>query len=201
MKLTLKQESLLVSLAAGIFTGAALFDVLPESSKTLGIPFATIWILIGLIIWYLQKKILQRFKKPDLPPAVASALWFHSILEGIVTGLAFAVSKNLGYAVLLAMTLHLLPEFFAAITLMKNAGAKNKTSIYVTIIGFIIMYASFILTYLYLPNFGNLLPIAIALSGGAFFYIGLVSFLKIKPKGFAIWLAYILGVIITLFFN
>lgn len=201
MNLTLKQESLLVSLAAGIFTGAAFFDVLPESGKTLGLPAAAAWIIIGLILWYLQKKILQRFKKPDLPPGVATALWFHSVLEGIVTGLAFAVSKNLGYAVLLAMTLHLLPEFFAAITLMKNAGAKNKTSIYVTIIGFIIMYTSFVLTFIFLPHLGKILPIMIAMSGGAFLYIGLVSFLKIKPKGLVTWLAFIIGGIITLLFS
>ncbi len=89
-----------------------------------------------------------------MPPLVASALWFHSTLEGIVTGLAFGVSQATGLLVLAGMTLHLLPEFFAAVALMRGAGSKTRTSVAVTIAGFVILYAGFGLTYAFLPRLG-----------------------------------------------
>lgn len=169
-------NNLLTSLAAGIFAGAAIFDVFPEASKQLGPLVATVWMGAGLLIWWLQKITLLRFKRPDMPSLVASALWFHSVLEGLVTGLAFGVSRNFGLLVLAAMTLHLLPEFFAAVTLMKGAGSKNRTSLFVTVMGFVILYSSFGLTYVFLPQLGPILPALIAISGGAFLYVGGVGF-------------------------
>lgn len=167
---------LIICLSAGIFVGAALFDALPKAEEGLGFIGAIAGILVGLTLWWLQKKTLQRFKQPDLPPLVTSALWLHSALEGIVTALSFGISQSFGWLVLGAMVLHLLPEFFAAVTLMLGSGATKRTSVMVTLGGYGVLFLSFILTYLWLPNFGRALPLLIALSGGAFLYIGLVSF-------------------------
>ncbi|OGL73098.1 hypothetical protein A3E39_04360 [Candidatus Uhrbacteria bacterium RIFCSPHIGHO2_12_FULL_60_25] len=181
MYLTKAQNALVTSLAAGIFVGAALFDVFPEASARLGSTIAITWMAAGLLFWWLQKHVLRRFQKPDMPPLVASALWFHSILEGIVTGLAFGVSQTFGILVLAAMTLHLLPEFFAAVGLMRGAGSKTRTSVAVTIAGFVILYLSFGLTYVFVPQLDpTTLPALIALSGGAFLYVGCVSFWRLR---------------------
>lgn len=173
-------DAFFTSLAAGIFVGAALFDVAPETSERLGAAMAAAWMTAGLIAWRLQKIVLRRFKRPDMPTLVASALWFHSVLEGIVTGLAFGVSRTLGVLVVAAMTLHLLPEFFAAVALMRGAGSKTRTSVAVTLTGFVMLYASFGLTYVFLPQLGPLLPVLIAMSGGAFLYVGSVSFWRLR---------------------
>jgi zinc transporter ZupT len=78
------------------------------------------------------------------------------------------------------MTLHILPEFFAATTLMKGAGSTTKWSLTTTFAGFGLLYASFGITYRLIPDFGLALPTALAISGGAFLFVGLASFWKRK---------------------
>lgn len=196
MSLTKTQNALITSLAAGIFVGAALFDVYPEASARLGPTLSIAWMAAGLFVWRLQKIVLRRLNRPDMPSLVASALWFHSILEGIVTGLAFGVSRSFGILVLAAMTLHLLPEFFAAVGLMRGAGSKTRTSVAVTISGFVILYASFGLTYVFVPQLGpTMLPALIAMSGGAFLYVGSVSYWR--HRGARTLVAFLVGAAIA----
>lgn len=192
-------HDILVSIAAGIFIGAALFDVFPETQEKLGVAGAITWMISGMLLWWLQKIILRRFKKPEMPPLVASALWFHSVLEGVVTGLSFGISQQFGLLVLGTMVLHLLPEFFAAVALLRGAGSAQQTSVGVTLTGFIIMFVSFGLTYRFLPDFGTVLPMAIAMSGGAFLYIGSVSFWRKINMKTAI--ASTVGILIALLFR
>lgn len=176
----ISKSDFLVSLAGGIFIGGALFDVLPEAIKNLGISTALLWLLIGYVGWWIIKLVLQKLKKPALPYLAAAALWFHSVLEGTVTGLAFGISQLFGFFILIAMTLHILPEFFAATALMKGTGLTTKSSLATTFAGFGLLYASFGITYLLIPDFGIILPTALALSGGAFLFVGLASFWKRK---------------------
>lgn len=168
----------LISLAAGIFAGAAVFDSFPEASERLGWSGAITWMIIGIALWYIQKVILRWLERPEMPVLVATALWLHSVLEGIVTGLAFGVSRNFGILIATAMILHLLPEFFAAVGLMKGAGSTTRTSAVTAFTGYAVLFASFGITYAVLPSIDAYLPFAIAISGGAFLYIGVKSFWK-----------------------
>lgn len=175
-----KKIDIIVSLAAGIFIGGVIFDAFPEAAKSMGITSALVWIAIGCAVWWASKLLLNALKQPALPWLTAAALWLHSILEGLVTGLAFGVSETLGFFILAAMTFHLLPEFFAAIALMKGAGSTTQKSLWITFGGFILLYVSFALTYISIPNLTSVLPIATALSGGAFLFVGVASFLRRK---------------------
>ena len=180
MNNTKTKTDAIVCLAAGIFIGGVIFDVFPKAAKSLGIMPALIWMAIGYVVWWVSKALLNTLKQPALSWLTAAALWFHSILEGIITGLAFGVSETFGLFILAAMTFHILPEFFAAIALMKGAGSTTQKSIWTTCIGFIVLYASFGLTYILIPNLASVLPFAVAISGGAFLFVGLASFWKRK---------------------
>ncbi len=193
--ITISKSDLLVSVAGGIFIGGALFDVLPETIKNLGISTSLFWLLIGYIGWWIIKLVLQKLKKPALPFLTAAALWFHSVLEGMVTGLAFGVSRTFGLFILVAMTLHILPEFFAATTLMKGTGSTTKWSLTTTLAGFGLLYASFGITYRLIPDFTAVLPTALALSGGGFLFVGLASFWKRKSLANFVSLLVGIGVI------
>lgn len=86
---SISKSDLIVSLASGIFIGGALFDVLPEVSERLGISAALLWLSGGFLGWWIIKVVLQKLKKPAMPTLTAIALWLHSVLEGVITGLAF----------------------------------------------------------------------------------------------------------------
>lgn len=189
-------KKLFIALAAGIFFGAALFDIFPEARERFGAPVALAWFLVGILAWIAQKKILRALRKPDFAPLVATALWLHSVLEGILTGLAFGVSRAFGVVVLLGMVLHLLPEFFGALTLLRGAGVRVHASVLVPLAGFLILFLSFGATYYWLPSFGVNLNRLVALSGGAFLYIGVVSFFRTHPfreRAILSFVAFILG--------
>ena len=169
-------KAILPILASGIFFGAALADALPEAARELGLGQALAFLVLGFAIWWLQKATLKPWKASAQVVPLATALWFHSVLEGLVTGLSFGISETVGYLVLGGMILHLLPEFFAAVTLLKASGAGNRAAVFVTFAGYAVLFASFAATYRFLPQFGDALPAAVALSGGAFLYIGIVSY-------------------------
>ena len=188
------KSNIIISIAAGIFLGVALIDALPETTKQLGLFIAMTWMLAGALLWWLQKIILKRFKKPEMSVLVATALWLHSALEGIVTGLAFGISQSFGIIVLIGMIIHLLPEFFAAVALMRGAGSKNRTALLVTFIGYLVLFISFALTYYYLPQLGTSLPILGAISGGAFAFIGIASYWK--RRGIRTSFAFLSGIIV-----
>lgn len=188
------KSNIIISIAAGIFLGVALVDALPEATKQLGLLVAIAWMLVGAFLWWLQKVVLKLFKKPDMPVLVATALWLHSALEGIVSGLAFGISRSFGIIVLIGMIIHLLPEFFAAVALMRGAGSKNRTAITTTFIGYLVLFVAFGITYYYLPKFGASLPIIGAISGGAFAFIGIASYWK--RRGTNTLLAFLFGIIV-----
>lgn len=168
----MKNKNYFAVVSAGIFVGAALFDALPEAAELLGFWYAVLGMAGGIFLWWFQKNILHRLEKPEMPILVTTALWFHSLLEGVVTGLAFGVSRFTGFVVLTAMVLHLLPEFFAAVSLMKGSGASNRSAVFTTFTGYLVLFSSFLATFSYVPSLGAMLPVAVALSGGAFLYIG-----------------------------
>lgn len=62
---------------------------------------------------------------------------------------------------------------------------------------FIGLVVGFVLTYLLLPQFGRVLPFLIFLSGGAFIYIGLVSFGR--RLSFFNAIGFAAGICVTLF--
>ena len=168
-------KAIIPILASGIFFGAALADALPEAARELGLGPALALLVLGFAIWWLQKAVLKPWKASARVVPLATALWFHSALEGLVTGLSFGISETVGYLVLGGMVLHLLPEFFAAVTLVRTSGAGNRAAVLVTFVGYAVLFVSFAATYRLLPQFGAALPMAIALWGGPFLYVGLVS--------------------------
>ncbi|MBI2046164.1 MAG: hypothetical protein HYT28_01990 [Parcubacteria group bacterium] len=194
--MTTENKNYFAVISAGIFVGAALFDALPETAKTLGFWYAILGLAVGMFLWWLQKNILHQLEKPEMPILVTTALWLHSILEGVVTGLAFGVSNFVGSIVLIAMILHLLPEFFAAVSLMKGGGASNRAALFTTVAGYAILFSSFFITRAYLPSMEGILPVMIALSGGAFLYIGTKVYLR--NRSFQSTLIFLVGVLIPL---
>lgn len=194
-----KRGDLLKAVAAGVFVGGAFFDAFPEAASSLGIALAAFWTLIGLLAWAAQKQVLNYFRKLTIAPLVASALWLHSLFEGVVTGLSFGISLTFGYVVAGAMILHLLPEFLAAIALLRGTGTQMRTSLWIIFTTYLFLFAGFIYTYNFLPHLGAVLPAAIAITAGAFLYIG---FLGIARRyTLQNLLGFVIGLIIILVYN
>lgn len=169
----------LVSSASGIFLGVVLFEILPEGVREIGAISTVVWFVAGILGWYILKRITHYFSEYSLAIVSALAFWSHSFLEGAVTALSFSISETVGVAVAAGMLLHLIPEFYAVVGLLKGEGISIKKSVWVDLGGIAVLFLSFGIIYLFLQGIQSdtLVPYEI-LSGGAFAYIGAASFLK-----------------------
>lgn len=196
-----RKQDVFVVLAAGIFIGAVVFDILPEVSKDLHLWLSLTLVAIGAVVWLALKKIADAAGHSGLKVVSALAFWFHSFLEGAVTALSFSASVSAGLIVAAAMALHLVPEFFAITALLKGEGASTKRSVQVDVVGVVILLISFTGLAFWLPGFsGQTLHMLGALSGGAFLYIGAASFVK-RPKTNANIGALCAGLVIAALWN
>ena len=165
----------LLPLAAGIFLGAAVFEVFPDALEETG-PSAWLWGVIGLIVFILVRDGLDYVGRQGLAWVATLGIWLHSFLEGAVTATSYGVSLVVGLLVSAGLILHLIPEVGAVIALLTAAGLSLREAIIRNVItwGFIIV--GFLVVYLFLPGLSrSVLGDALALGGGGFLYLAYLS--------------------------
>jgi len=168
--------------AAGVFIAAVAFDVLPEVSGKIGWTAGLTWAAVGLAVWAVLKLVADHYSRSGLAVVSALAFWFHSLLEGAVTALSFSAGLAVGLVVAGGMLLHLAPEFFAITSYLRGEGVSMRRSVWVDLVGIGILFVSFGLIILWLRGLsGGPLADLMAVSGGAFAYIGVSGILK-RPK-------------------
>lgn len=163
---------LLVALSSGIFAGAAIFEIIPESAKQLGWINAFLLTVTGFVIWYVLKLVTNKFSKNAFAISASLAIWFHSLLEGAITAVGLSIGGIVGFGIVTGMLLHLLPEFFAVVAILRSEGFSLKKSVMVDVITIIVLLVSFGITYYFLRQFSQTTLVALeAVSAGAFLYI------------------------------
>lgn len=125
---------LILGFSAGAVLGVALFDLLPEAielvSGVYSVRTVAILITVGFSVYMLADRFLSlhghNHDNCDNPShdgkLGASALVFHSFLDGFGIGLAFKVSPSIGWVVALAVLAH---DFSDGINTI-NMIIKNK---------------------------------------------------------------------------
>lgn len=133
------QLHLILGFSAGAVLGVALFDLLPEALEltmnTYSVRTLTILIATGFAFYM----ILDRFFSLHLHPKEgcenpghrgnlgASALIFHSFLDGLGIGLAFKVSTVVGWIVAAAVLSHDFSDGINTVSMiLKNQGKKKS---------------------------------------------------------------------------
>lgn len=129
---------LILGFSAGAVLGVALFDLLPEAieltKQTYPAQTITIFVALGFSVYML----LDRFSlvhdhdeddcdKPSHNGKLgASALTFHSFLDGFGIGLAFKVSPAIGWVVALAVLTHDFSDGINTVNMiLKNKGERK----------------------------------------------------------------------------
>lgn len=170
---------ILVAIGAGIFAGAAIFEIIPDTAQQLGWGMALLLTALGILIWYVLKLATNKLSKNAFALTASLAIWFHSALEGAITAVGLRLGGVIGIGIVVGMILHLLPEFFAVVVILKSEGFSLKKSVMVDVVTIIVLLLSFGVVYMFLPNLGKQgLVILEAISAGAFLYIAGHSFLK-----------------------
>lgn len=141
-----------LALGSGFMLGVVFLDIVPESTRLVGIDAAMLCLLGGYFLIHLfEHTLVPHFHFGEeththeladhgrLAPhhAGLSALFglvIHTFFDGVAIASGFLVSVWLGWVIFLAIILHKLPEGFAISSLMLATGRSRRSSLWAAVI-------------------------------------------------------------------
>ena len=130
---------LILGLSAGAVLGVALFDLLPESisltKDVYSVQTVAVLIAVGFSVYMLLDRLFSIHghhedgsgEASSQGRLGASALIFHSFLDGFGIGLAFKISPAIGWVVALAVLTHDFSDGINTVNMiLKNEGGRNS---------------------------------------------------------------------------
>ena len=164
-----------VPLAAGIFAGAAAFEVLPFAVRRIGVAAAA-WGLGGLLIFIAIHKGLDALGHHGAAGASTLGMWLHAFLEGVVTATGYGVSTTLGVLLSLGLVAHLIPEATALVALLRRSGLSVRTSVVRSALSWVLVASGFLVVRFFLPLLPPpVLGAGMAFGAGGLLYLATVS--------------------------
>lgn len=172
------------TLATGVFLGAALLHMLPESEhlfQDLGYHYPFAFIIAGLVflffLWFehLGKEIYQHHDKTH--PAFAILAWAMLSIHSLMLGAALGLSNTRSVAIMLflAIITHKWAESFA-IAVQLNKSSLSKRNAFLFFLSFSLMTPVGIFIGWYfsidVKTYSIIDPILISASAGTFLYLG-----------------------------
>ncbi|MEA2701776.1 MAG: zinc and cadmium transporter [Candidatus Parcubacteria bacterium] len=128
----------LVSLAVGALLGDAFIHLIPEAFETTSDPvMLSLAIIGGILAFFVIEKVLHwhhhqgiEDSEPQIHPVGRIILFsdgFHNFIDGLIVGLAYTVSIEVGIATTIAVILHEIPQEIGDFGVLLHAGyTKSK---------------------------------------------------------------------------
>jgi zinc and cadmium transporter len=181
----------LLYLSGGTLLASALLGLIPEAAETLPVFTVGIWILAGIIFFFLLEKVLlwrscrdnscQR-KSHSAAPMIIIGDAFHNAIDGVVIAASFLTSADLGLFVTLSVLLHEIPQELGDFGILVKCGySKRKALGYNLLSGATALIAG-IAAYFSLNLVQSIVPYAIAVASAGFLYISLADLIPEMHK-------------------
>lgn len=164
-----------VPLSAGIFAGAACFEVLPYAYARAGAGTA-LWALAGLLVFVGIHKGLDALGHQGASWASTLGMWLHSFLEGVVTATGYGVSVTLGLLLSVGLVAHLIPEATALVAVLRRAGLSIRQAVLRSVLSWGLVALGFLVVRDFLPLLSPpVLGAGMAFGAGGLLYLAIVS--------------------------
>jgi zinc and cadmium transporter len=134
-----KYVFLFVSLAIGALLGDAFLHLIPEAVEELGsLTSAGAAIIAGIILFFIIEKLLHWHHHgldADAHVAPVGKLMlisdgFHNFIDGIIIGLSYLVSTEVGIATTIAVLLHEIPQEIGDFGVLVHAGYSKTRALF-----------------------------------------------------------------------
>jgi zinc transporter ZupT len=185
---------LMLGFSAGILGGVTFVDILPEAfaiAKELSIlsVYVSSGVGVGFFVLLLAERYLLGLQEihgrhfihdssapdPSRGLMAVGALTFHGFMDGFVIPMGFSAGPAVGIIVSLAITLHQIPDSFAALALSLRAASSRK-QIFFSVLATAADTPVGIVFGLLLVSLGNsMIPFGLGLSAGTFIYVSAVD--------------------------
>lgn len=176
-----KYTHLLVSFAVGALLGNSILHLLPEIfEETTNPTLSSILIILGIVLFYSLEQFLRwhhGHETTDLhhkkPIAFMNILGdsVHNFLDGLLIAGSFLVSAPLGWATVVAVVLHEIPQEIADFSILLYAKWSIKRIIIVNIFSGLLAVVGVLVGYLANSTFDSFALATLSLTAGGFIYI------------------------------
>ena len=173
---------LILGFSAGAVIGVAFFDLLPESIdlaiKSYNMSFVTLLIACGFTAYMILDRLFslhahnENCENPNHQGKLgASALIFHSFLDGLGIGLAFKVSPEVGWVVAAAVLAHDFSDGINTVNMILKEKGKRSEAMKWLIADSLAPLAGVVSTLFFSVSQATL-GLILAVFTGLFLYIG-----------------------------
>ncbi len=203
----------LLYLAGGTLLGSALVGLIPEAAETLCIHDVVMWVLGGIILFFVLEKIIlwrtchdencERQNHAAAPMIIIGDA-IHNAIDGVVIAASFLTSVELGIFVTISVLLHEIPQELGDFGILIKSGYSRKKALIYNMISGSSAIVSGVLAYFMLEYVQSFVPYTIAIAAASFLYVALADLIpemhkETKPRESAIQIILIvLGIAIIL---
>ncbi|MBP6945925.1 MAG: ZIP family metal transporter [Candidatus Pacebacteria bacterium] len=184
-----KMLFILVGLAAGTLIGDAVIHLIPEALEKIGDERAFgLALLTGVVVFFILEKYLrwhhahhgaeeehemeEALHHPKhLAPMVLLADSIHNLLDGAVIAAGFLISPIVGFATVVAVFLHEIPQEIADYALLVHSGFSRTKALFFNFLSALTAFLGAGFLLLLSSSFELIGAFAGAFTAGAFIYI------------------------------
>jgi len=169
----------LLSFSAGILLSFSLIHLLPEAVEENSLGY--LWTLLSFFAFYVMEHLLgihhcKAEKECERHETFSLISWIgllvHSLIDGVVIGAGFEVSKTLGVLSTLAVLLHELPEGISSMSVMLYGGYAVKEAVIKSSWVAVATPIGAVATFFVSRNINaSFLGILLAIAAGSFLYV------------------------------
>ena len=183
----MKQDTLtkiikyLVSFAVGGLLGGAFFHLLPESMET-GNPFLFVYVLSGIMIFFLIEKFLhwRHCHKGHCDAHTFTYLnligdGIHNFIDGMIIAASFVTDMRLGVITTLAVAAHEIPQEIGDFAILVYGGFSKSKALLFNLLSALTAMAGAVIAYFSFNQIVWLKGFLIPFTAGGFLYIALVD--------------------------
>ena len=170
--------------AAGALLAAVFFDLLPEALEFKESSTVFLWVLIGVVVFFLLERRLGWFHhhheheneknaQHRLPTMLVIGDSVHNAIDGAAIAIAFLADPTLGLVTTIAVALHEIPQEIGDFGLLLKAGWEKKRIIRINVLSAMSAVVAAMMVYFIGSSTEQIIAPALGLISGMLLYISL----------------------------
>lgn len=174
----------LVSLAVGALLGDAFIHLIPEAFETTTDPaMLSLAIIGGILFFFVIEKVLHwhhhqgiEDSEPAIHPVGKIVLFsdgVHNLIDGLIIGLAYTVSIEVGIATTIAVVLHEIPQEIGDFGVLLHAGYSKAQALWFNFLSGLLSILGAAIALVLGETAGSFANFLVPITAGGFIYIAL----------------------------
>jgi zinc and cadmium transporter len=180
----------LVSLSVGALFGDAIIHLIPEAFNEIdNTATASLFVLIGIMLFFVLEKFLRwqhshghqcedaeclREQNNEVEPLGKMVLISdsaHNFIDGVIIGVSYFISIEVGIATTLAIILHEIPQEISNFAVLLHSGYSRTKALLLNFISALFAVLGTAIVFIFGQTINSYIPILIAFAAGGFLYI------------------------------